>query len=285
MKIFLSLVVAALALAAWWTWPQHVAPWLVSQVNGSNAPATLTELGQSGDLFGSLNTLFAACTVLGLLYGVHLQTKTLEKVEEQSFLPLFMAMLDQVKFPMTLRFPPNFPFAPMHGDDSSGTAMACLREWLEGTELSDKMIARKHPSIHEINALYEEFYSWNLEVLGPYFRAVYHLFAAIHHSKLPNSQKEHFANLARARLSANEVLLLAINSVGPTGSGLRPFIEYYGLLKHFRRGAPGSMPSADDWLVTTHYLKSASQSLEERRTFWRSNRRDRKRLLGSLTRQ
>lgn len=76
------------------------------------------------------------------------------------------------------------------------------------------------------------FYNKNEIVLAPYFRKLFHLFKFIEKSALSPSQKRDYANIARAALSSNDLLLLAMNLQTLEGKHFIPLIEHYGLFKH-----------------------------------------------------
>ena len=81
---------------------------------------------------------------------------------------------------------------------------------------------------------YKEIYEANQDKLGPFFRALYHWLKFVRESgsSLGPQAERRYANMARAQLSNSEAVLLAVNCLAYSGSGLTEFVYRYSLLKH-----------------------------------------------------
>lgn len=78
-----------------------------------------------------------------------------------------------------------------------------------------------------------DVYEHHASSLGPYFRTLYHLFKFVDaQTHLSEAERRSYANIARAQLSADDLLVMALNACSDAGSGMRPYIERFGLLKH-----------------------------------------------------
>lgn len=88
-----------------------------------------------------------------------------------------------------------------------------------------------------VNQIYE---AGGEAILGPYFRSLYHLFKLIDRQPdLSNEVKREYANVARAHLNADDLILLAVNGCSEPGAGFRTYIEQFGLLKHYPKRKRG----------------------------------------------
>ncbi len=84
-----------------------------------------------------------------------------------------------------------------------------------------------------IREVYFKYYSEYPE-LGVYFRTLYRIFSYIEDDKslLKEPDKVHYAKIARAMLTDDELVLIYYNARLPFGKKMRPIINKYYLLKH-----------------------------------------------------
>ena len=120
------------------------------------------------------------------------------------------------------------------------------------------------PPLHVVTRMYRDFYNANDGELAPYFRKLYHLFKFIAHSDLRWDDKVRYANIARASLNKDELLLLLLNCVSEKGTEFRPLVEGLGLLKHL----PTS-PERD--IAGQCYSPTAFMQSIDRAKFWMYN--------------
>lgn len=80
---------------------------------------------------------------------------------------------------------------------------------------------------------YVMFYEKYQEVLGHYFRNLYHLFKFVKGSDIQD--KRRYTSLARAQLSQCELVFLFYNGLSSYGEKFKPLIEEFGLLENLNR--------------------------------------------------
>ena len=89
---------------------------------------------------------------------------------------------------------------------------------------------------HEIvaQAYFEDFYRNRQSSLGHYFRTFYHLLKFIDSAPVLKTydDKRRYVNLARAQLSAYELILIFYNGIQPVAANFRKLVEEFGLLEH-----------------------------------------------------
>lgn len=225
------------AIATWVWWGTVGVGWMAKYWGGT---ANLSNLGQTGDLFGGINALFAAFAFAGVAIAAFYQYQTFQLLEhqhrleerqrlQQSFEPLFFRLLELNQQRQLTRL-------RNRNDDPNGLSDAVedlaaqfdqteQRAWLGSN--NDAVELKRY-----IDGIYRPFYERNEQALGPYFRSLYHLFKRIDQSALPEEQLIEYANIARATLGLNELFLLMINCATERGLEFKVLVQRYGILKH-----------------------------------------------------
>lgn len=223
--------------------------------------ATLAKGGQFGDWFGGLNALFTA-----LALGVVVWTNQLQRHEAREQERLFLLQQKEIKrqsFEASL-FQMIALCRELHGglqdksiylgetivrkvgqefgtEDLATGADAMQRYANRCKKILESMASSETTATLSgleqriaIGMAYEVGpYSSHSRYLGPYFRALYHLFKLIERqSFLDELERRQYANLARAHLSDDDLVVLAANLCSKSGAGMLPIAEKYGLLKH-----------------------------------------------------
>ena len=267
--ILLVGILVAVSLWLWWLFDgmdrahrivlARAAPASVaSQPLNTNAGASLmaerstmfTELGQTGDSFGSLNALLTAVAGALVFWAGFMQHQTLKQAREeaqkerdyrqiQEFESLFFRLLE-----LTAKAVERIE-GPMRKDDS-GKSLPRHK----GTRALDSLARSLFDSVGSrrgdqtdlqqlLAALVEGYltkvYDRQPSAFGPYLRLLYQTFKHIGESALSESQQIRYANIARGQISEGAVLLLAVNGLTPTGYKFVPLIEKFGLLEHLHR--------------------------------------------------
>jgi hypothetical protein len=114
------------------------------------------------------------------------------------------------------------------------------------------------PLLHTFDQLYLK----NEDQLGPYYRAMYHVFNLIDKSELTEAERIRYANIARSTLNKDELLLLMLNCSRPRGIGFKRLVENYGLLKHI--STDESNNALDHALANVMFHENATRSADER---------------------
>lgn len=237
----------------------------------------LAALGQTGDLFGGINALFAALAFVGVAVAAVMQARSLqlahEQQRQQSFEPLFFHLLSLhqsvsvTKFKMRSRIVPNAK-AVVAADGTEqmvefARTMAVLRRFLglKTFGLKNK-IDRSELMTIECRKYYEFFYSHNQDELGPHFRTLFQVFKLIDASAFDVEAKIKYANIARSTLGRDQLFLLAVNCLSSHGEEFKPYVEQYGLLKHVARDP--AKETIDELVAKWCYAPSAQLGAKER---------------------
>jgi hypothetical protein len=261
----------------WVLWAMYGVQWIAKAVAGRDG-LDLTALGQTGDLFGGVNAMFAAFAFAGVAVAAHYQHRTwklqryqLEMAkrehERAAFEPLFFELLRRAVRPSLLLIVAGKGMVPQRGytdEVEFDEAMRQAAELVQANALPDHPLNRG-----EIELLYLALYHRNESRLGPYLRTLYHVFKLIARSPLSKEEKVSYANMARASLGTPEVFLLALNCLTDYGAEFREYVEGFGLLKHRTLKDPrNNNASADDRVAKQFYARSAVMSEEQREAHW-----------------
>jgi hypothetical protein len=252
-------------LTLYWTgsWPLR---------QGATSVATL---GQVGDLFGGINALFAAFAFVGVALAAYYQYRTFKlqatQTAHQSFEPLFFELLKRHQPPERLR---PLDAGAKYTDEFGGAWFADVvdryREWLSNQQpFMDAAKQDSALSSHHIAPQYIDFYRHNEDILGPYFRKLYHIFKFIGKSELPWAEKARYSSIARAGLNKNELLLLALNCKTPAGEDFLPYVEGFGLLRHVARQV--GRPTPDELVARHLYSAGATLDTASREAHWKQH--------------
>jgi Putative phage abortive infection protein len=226
--------VAVVCIALWLTWPTLAARW-----SGLPSPA---EIGQFGDMFGALSSLFSMLAFLGvaasLTYQVVSFRQQSKQLEQQRSL-LARQQFESTFFELLRRHRDSLSKAtiitdagelPVEGFDGIRRLASSLQEEVLLHSLQWVTLSLENKKI-EIDGLFSSHYRRNEDWCGPYFRGLYHFLKFIDLSS-PAELKDTYANLLRAELSNSELILLATNCLTPRGRGLFAYVLKFGLLKH-----------------------------------------------------
>lgn len=209
-----------------------------------------SKAGQLGDLFGGINALATGLAFALVWWTGHMQRRDLALQMEE--LKLQREELSQTRdvFKRQL-FESNFfhqvelfreisasarIFARV-GDDAMQYAASECRAILDMSrnpqvDVSTPDNYRAYVDLYYKDSVYNGYSS----SLGPYFRTLYHLFKMVDvRDDLSEKEKVEHANLARAQLGTDALILLATNVISNLGTDFAPLVVRYGLLKHLPR--------------------------------------------------
>lgn len=212
------------------------------------------EHGTFGDAYGGLNALFSAFAFAGLIYTALLQRRELslqrEELEQtrtelkgqrealekqntvflaQGFESTFFHLLQlHHQIVGAIEMPARQVQLEKNGRYAFETFLADLR----GRYAKD---VRKDPrspeGLNELDDLYLQSYSKFERSFGHYFRNLYHIFKFI--DQHPEVDRYHYASLARAQLSTDELACLFYNCLSQLGTEkFKPLAERYALFKN-----------------------------------------------------
>lgn len=275
-------IAAVVAVFLWCLWAFFGAPMMAGYfaklpaTGGAVAPTTVQELGQVGDLFGGVNALFAALAFAGVMVAAVIQHRThvlaMQQQTLQAFEPLFFNLLDRHHLrAKELVVQATEGLAHKYNiDRTPGPAASVLKSWRRGIVHSvwyaTMLLSDDLDFVGELHR-YEDFYELNEDVLGPYFRGMYHLFNLVDRSQLSEHEKQNYSSIARAALGKEELFMLALNCAGQKHHGMRDLVNRYGLLKHASDDSDNQLV---ELLTKRYYAPTSRMSADERAEFWKA---------------
>jgi hypothetical protein len=278
------LVGGCAAIALWLLWAFVVVRWLAIALGKKADDISPETLGQVGDLFGGINALFAAFAFVGVAIAAYYQHRTFilqsEQSSRQAFEPLFFKLLEAHKPLQTLLL--GWEPEQRWKLYSLSQCMEGMRERLgaafeDNAERTSWDTARLGPvelekrkvndTLAKARRTYEPFYARNDGDLAPYFRKLYQVFKFIAQSTLSSREKVRYANIARASLNKDELLLLALNCATTRGADFKPLVEALGLLKHIPEARRDS-ETVEKELARHLYRPTATMGSEQREIWW-----------------
>jgi hypothetical protein len=239
--------------------------WVVDAKIGATDSNLLPSLGQTGDLFGGVNALFAAYAFAGVAVAAYFQHKTFVVVEQQQkqagFEPLFFQLitLNRSLLPNVLG-----EFDMSFGNWVAGLLIGLNKqEWVHELSEETPPAAIVDKSTH----FYYTSYKDAEDDLGPYFRSLYHVFKLIDDSGLSKEKRIEYADIARAMLSRDELSLMVVNCSSAHGDDFRRLIAKYGILKHLSRSRKEDKATLR--LAQHSFGPTALMDAKGREGFWR----------------
>ncbi|PTS80433.1 hypothetical protein DBR07_02755 [Aeromonas sp. HMWF036] len=231
---------------AWWYYPI----WINYDFMFGNiliGKLTSPTLGEIGDLYGSLNTLFSGLAFAGVIISIVMQSaelkSTRKEMKEQGgqFEKQTEAMKKQV-FESSF-----FNMLTLHGNislsinGSTGSGFKSLFERLTDCAYNHYLAAAEGRDLlnddkwlHEsISHVYNKFMSECYSSLGHYFRYLYQVLKFVHESDLPKKDRITYINIIRAQLSNFELALLFINCLCyERSTKFKVLMEEYAFFEH-----------------------------------------------------
>jgi hypothetical protein len=197
---------------------------------------------QFGDTFGALNALFTALAFAAFWWTgwmqqqeLRLQRQELKNQQEElaSTREVFKRQTFETAFFNQLELFRTVSSSIKIGDLTGANAIEDV-----GGDLSE--VVHDHrgyapDAIRKalIDRYSDHWYRHHEAQLGPYFRTLYHIFKLIdRQDHMTEAEQVEFANIARAQLGADALVILSVNALTPMGAGFVPLIEKYGVLKH-----------------------------------------------------
>lgn len=210
------------------------------------APPSLSEyftrLGQTGDLFGGVNALFASIAAVGVFWAGALQRRTMLEaraaIAHQHFetaffelLNLTREVLDRFEYEYSTSASAKNPSIDKKRTGFRALSALTVRKFPKDRAFIPGTLPRQKLQ-HLVNVYKQDVYHQYPSALGPFFRVLYQTFALVDKSPLDPGEKVRYANIARGQLSEASVLLLALNGLTWRGRNFVPLIEQFGLLEH-----------------------------------------------------
>lgn len=235
--VFIILIIAIFAI--WFLYPT----WSLILFNFTSTPEAI---GQFGDSFGGLNTLFSGFAFTGIIVSIYLQSKELKETRNELHnqkveMKAQADALNKQVFESTL-----FQLLQLHSGTAASTTVNINGDKKHGREsftslfnilINDYMvwlvIKPVEDPIDETKIQYQRFHDDYGYAIGHYFRNVYQIMKFIDNSTHSNESKKFYVNLLRAQMSTFELALLFYNCISNIGcEKFKPLIEKYEIFEH-----------------------------------------------------
>lgn len=243
-RIFGLTVAVILTLGVWFLVPVLVPRWVnwrYPMVGEGDTTRRLDEAGQFGDQFGAIGAMFSAAAFLAVLLGLYFQWRESQDHErrenardvmqaratfEHHFYELLRG-LDEIRASVRWITPRDSGPVELSGRAALEAAGGHLREafesktkarhpyWLsKNLDFNVEFVPRREGVLDEKAAT--EVYKWLHESgfgtkLGHYFRHTYVILDEIHLSPFSDDDKDRYARILRATISARESAMLFYN--------------------------------------------------------------------------
>jgi len=243
-----------LILCMWWG---DSVVWLGAKIGLS---AEEVSIGDWGDSFAALNTVFSGGALVGVGATIYLQMKFSRRQQiengkaefERVFFQLFelvRELRDELRFASTPKKSLYHPYLPIAGASSSTSATSGLVDEKIGAEAiklaySDvsKQLSRyskaplgKKPSVERLyNVVVNRRYQAEF---GPYFRVIYSMLKRIDSTPFLNeAERLDYSRLLRSQMTSQEVVLLGLNGLQAESKDLNLYLTKYRMLKYSQSG-------------------------------------------------
>ncbi|WP_323881400.1 putative phage abortive infection protein [Aeromonas caviae] len=218
----------------WWKYPTWIVhEWMFDKLLTGKVFAP--SLGEFGDVYGALNTLFSGLAFSGVIISIVLQSIELRATRKEmnsqvlQFEQQTEAMQKQV-FESSF-----FSMMNLHNDISSNLRSEDKFKilFLKLNDVAEDTPHYGKALIEHLNSVYETFMGEAYSDIGHYFRYIYQIIKFIDNSKLSEDEKSVYINILRAQFSNYELLLLFVNCLCYKRSDkFKCLVEKYGFFEH-----------------------------------------------------
>ncbi len=196
-------------------------------------------LGQWGDTFGALNSLFAGCAAIGVVATLHLQRQAAhaQRIDQdrQRFESHFFQLLGLLReLKASVKVKPSQVL--LEGPDAIAYFASTIRN----------RASKEAEPVNSAEALadgYRELVHRRDEAgLGTYFRTLFNILKIIsEESSIQKKDRIFFGNVLRAQLSSDDLHLVGFNGLMPESGKLSNYIKEFRLLKYMPEGVVRSI--------------------------------------------
>lgn len=202
-------------------------------------------LGQFGDAWGVLTSVFSVLAFFGVLFSLKSQMESAKQAEK--------SMEKQIRSLALQNFESNlFQMLKMHSNiineidisrfDSSSATTRKIERGRDGlhaiyskfkSRYNDRLAIDYEKEEHVKNLIsmkFEDVYNEHQQDLGHYFRFLYNIFRYLDEADVDEDKKVLYSKIIRAQISNFELMLLFYSSFFPLGVGFVKYIVKYSLL-------------------------------------------------------
>lgn len=263
--LYLGFVWVGWASLPAWLPKAFLPPWSGAANVVVGADPTLAKGGQFGDWFGGLNALFTALALGAVIWSSQMQRHAMKEQERlfneqqkeirrQSFESSLFQMISLCRelheglhstrmggIERRMTGIPQMEVIHSYGAEAVEHFVASSLSILTKVRDQGAVDAHIHSGYRaEIGKRFDSsVYNTTSSQLGPYFRALYHLFELIDgQTFLDRRERRRYANVARDHLSENHLILLAMSLCTERSGNMLTLVEKFGLLRHMPHQPP-----------------------------------------------
>lgn len=226
-------------------------------------------LGQWGDSFGALNTLFGAFGFTAVILTLRMQSQTLRQQQEDQhrqrfdltffeLLRLMRELQEKITFHYSeryqlarqkentrkntskgiynrlnistqIKYTNHINFTKATGHTAIESSVRELRFWVEKNKDESTSLSKENLSDLYLNQVHNR----SEATLGPYFRIIYTMLNRLREDKvLTPQEKARYGNLLRSQLTSLEITLAAFNGLAPVSKDFAALVTEFRLLKY-----------------------------------------------------
>jgi hypothetical protein len=198
------------------------------------------ELGQWGDSFGALTSLFTLLGFIGIVTTVILQRQQMATSEKFQRVERFdnlyfeiMKLIREVRKEVKFRYTEKYASETGHSKRETVYDTQAFRyAWREISYFFNKL--GRQMTLKETQDLYHDTIHDRFESgFAPYFRSVFTILRRIDDEpSLSDEEKQFYANLIRSQMNSYELAVIGLNALSPVAGELQTYLTKYRMLKY-----------------------------------------------------
>ena len=224
----------------WWKYPNWIYyEWMFDKILVGKVFAP--SLGEFGDVYGALNTLFSGLAFSGVIISIVLQSSELRATRKE--MEAQVAQFEQQTKAMQKQVFESsfFSMINLHNTLSirileSENNFMKLCDNLNQAALLQATRSRDQGAMackRDLECICENFMKREYSTLGHYFRYFYQILYFIDIAQLEEKDKKFYSGILRAQLSNHELFLIFVNSIGYKDScKCKELVEKFSILEH-----------------------------------------------------
>ncbi|PGH54228.1 hypothetical protein CRT60_30945 [Azospirillum palustre] len=226
------------AMSLWlaWSFLRLILPYFSSFVDWK-----IDKLGQWGDSFGALNTLFSGFGFSAVLITLILQQNqnkiSRDEQHKQRFDASYFQLLTflrESREEVNFRFSDQYKAKSRNFNNLTQTGHSAFKAaWDESSYWLERKLESEWSKEYAGQIYYAHVHKHYENNFGPYFRLIYTILSKIKNdSVLSIDDKIFYSNLLRSQLTSYELALIGLNALTPVSKDFQDLITEFRMLKY-----------------------------------------------------